>query len=362
MDLTLNRSSLVAQVADAIRTKIFRAEWTEWIPSERELSKMLHVSRNTCRASLHNLYRESLIEPVRGRGIRVNRAAVRKSLSTGQHARSVGMIIPEALGRLRPSISLLIEELQGELFDLGVRLHLHNSPMYYRPNPRYALEKLIQKNHHDCWILMLSHRALQLWFMQRGLPCLVSGSIYSDIRLPSVDNDYRAVCRHAIGRLIALGHRRIVFLNRRLCAAGDLESEAGFLEGARTSSHEQVEAKVVYHDDDLESVSLLIKKLFAAPLPPTGIIVANSYCYLSVMSTLARAGFRVPEDVSLISRDDDPYLDYLDPSPARYVNDGAVVVRKMMFPIRSLLEGGSAKVDPVRLEPRFAPGGSLRRF
>jgi len=334
----------------------------EWLPSERELSDLLHVSRNTCRAALRALYRENLIKPIRGRGIRVNQAAIPKGKSTGQRAQSIGVIIPEAIGRLRPTNSHLIEELQAELFDFGARLQLHSSPVYYRANPQEALNRLVEKNQHDCWILLLSNRALQRWFMKRKLPCLICGSIYPDIRLHSVDYDHRAVCRHATGRLIALGHRRIVFFNRRLRAAGDLESEAGLLEGVRTSSQEHVEARVVYHDDNAESVSLLVKKLFSSPQPPTGIIVANSYCYLSVVSTLARAGYRVPEDVSLISRDDDPYLDYLDPEPTRYIYDGAGLARKMMLQVRSLLEGGATKLNPVRLAARFVPGASVRRL
>jgi DNA-binding LacI/PurR family transcriptional regulator len=360
--LSLKRSSLVAQVAEAVRAEIFRGGWTEWIPSERELSELLHVSRNTCSAALHTLYREKLIEPIRGRGIRLNPAAVRKARSEGQHTRSVGIIIPEALGSLRPSNSLLIEELQAELFDLGVRLQLHNSPVYYRANPHHALEKLVEKNHHDCWILMLSHRAMQSWFMKRGLPCVVSGSVYSDIQLPFVDYDHRAVCRHAAGKLIALGHRRIVLFNRRLRAAGDLETEAGLFEGVRVSSHQHVEASVVYHEDSMQSVSFLVNRLFSSPLPPTGIIVANSYCYLSVMSTLARSGYRVPADVSLISRDDDHYLAYLDPEPARYIYDGAGITRRMMGLIRSMLEGGAARMDTSRMAARFVPGGSLRKL
>ena len=362
MPLIFKRASLVVQVADALRAEILRRGWMEWLPSERELSDLLHVSRNTCRAALRALYRENLIKPIRGRGIRVNQAAVPTHRSKGRRSRSVGVIIPEALGRLRPSISNLIEELQAELFDFGARLQLHNSPVYYRANPQEALNRLVENNHHDCWVLFLSNRALQRWFMMKKLPCLILGSTYPDIRLHSVDYDNRAMCRHATGRLIALGHRRIVFFNRRLRAAGDMESEAGLIEGVRASSQEHVEAKVVYHDDNPESVSHLVKKLFSAPRPPTGIIVANSYCYLSVMSTLARVGYRVPEDVSLISRDDDPYLAYLDPEPARYIYDSASLARKMMLQVRSLLEGNATKLNPVRLAARFVPGASVRRL
>jgi len=362
VSLTIKRSSLVAEVANSVRGEIFRGAWTEWIPSTRELSQSINVSRNTCRAALQILYREKLLEPVRGRGTRIKRTVQLERHSAGRNDRSVGVILPEGLGRLPPRVAHLIEELQADLYHLQARLELHASPAFFQADPRRALEKLVEKNQHDCWILVLSHRALQEWFMQRGLPCMVSGSIYSDILLPSVDLDFRAICRHAAGVLIAKGHQRIALLNRRRLGAGDMESEAGFNEGAMNSSREAVDARVVYHDDSVESVSDLIRKLFVDRDRPTGLIVANPFCYLSVMTTLLRSGFRVPEDVSLISREDDPFLAYVSPEPARYFYDVTRLARRHMMIIRPLLEGGGLKFDPVRIEPRFTAGGSIKNI
>lgn len=363
MPLPFKRASLVAQVAEAIRAEIRKGVWQEWIPSERELSHSLHVSRNTCRFALHMLSRDGLIEPIRGRGNRIKRTASGATKPTLRRTHSVGVIIPEVLGKLRPSNSLMIEEVQAELYDIQLRVQLHCSPAYYAKNPRRALEKLVEKNPHDCWILILTQRPLQRWFMQQGIPCVVSGSIYPGIVLPSVDFDFRAICRHATGKLIALGHRRLVYINRQLRAAGDLESEIGFHEAIKSSSDRQAEGRVVYHDDHLESIAPLIKQLFkTSARPPTGVIVANSYCYLSVMTCLARNGLRVPEDVSLISRDDDGFLDYIDPLPARYVDDVANLAHKLMSMIRSLLDGRVAKRDAIRVVPRFSPGGSIRKI
>jgi LacI family transcriptional regulator len=362
MSLTFKRSSLVAQVADAIRTEIRGKSWPLWIPSERELSNSLHVSRNTCRFALHVLYREGLLEPIQGRGIRVKRPDQRQKVDTQPHTHSVGIIIPDVIGRLRPSNAIMIEELQAELYDMQVRLQLHNSPAYYGGNPDHALEKLVEKYHHECWILVLSQRPLQDWFMQRGLPCVVSGSIYSDIDLPSVDFDFRAVCRHAVGKLISSGHKRIVFLNRQQRAAGDLESEEGFREGIKASASGEIDARIVYHDDHLDSVSALGRQLFksSAP-PPTGLIIANPYCYLSMMGTLARWGLHIPDDVSLISRDDDPFLSYVNPVPARYSYDVTHMAKKIMLLIRALLDGSVTKRDAVRIVPNFVAGGSLKK-
>jgi DNA-binding LacI/PurR family transcriptional regulator len=219
---------------------------------------------------------------------------------------------------------------------------------------------LVEKSRHDCWILVLSGESLQRWFMERRIPCIISGSTYAGIKLPCVDQDYRATCRHATGRLIALGHRHLAFFNRRSRAAGDLESEAGFFEAVRASSYAKVEAQTVYHNDSRENIVQLIRQLFTTADPPTGLLVANSYCYLSVAGALARLGFNVPRDVSLISRDDDPFLAYADPEPTRYVITPGGLVRKFMFLLRPILEGGMVKPDPVRVVPRFIAGASCQ--
>lgn len=360
MPLTLKRLSLVGQVAEAIRAQVLRGTWPDWIPSERVLSSTLHVSRNTCRSAIMGLRREGLVEPVQGRGLRVIRAGVRKIRSSTPHLQSVGIILPDAISRLRPSISLFVDEIRDELYDSKVRVHLHSGPHYYEKIPDRALEQLVKQNYHDCWILILSREPLQRWFAERKLTCLVSGSPHPGILLPSVDWDHRAICRHAADKLIALGHRRLAFFNRRSRAGGDLESEQGFMEAAKNPRYPDIEARVVYHEDQRESVVNLVQGLFALAHTPTGILVANSYCYLSIASALARRGLQIPKDVSLISRDDDSFLAYVDPEPARYLTDSHTWVRKIMYPLRQLLEGGATRLKPTRIMPAFIRGSSLR--
>ncbi len=362
MALTLKRSSLVVQVAEAIRAEVLGGAWPEWIPTERELVQALQVGRSTCRAGLKILYQEKLLIPENGRGIRVNPSFGRRPSPAAQRVRSVGIVMPDAVSVLRPLLLLVVDELRKELFHLGVRLDLHQNAAFYQPKPERALEKLVRHATHDCWILMLSHHPLQHWFEKRALPCLTLGSTYPDIHLPSVGYDLRAICRHAAGTLVALGHRRIAFFSRRRRAAGDLHGEAGFLEGVRGSPHLAVEGRIFHHDDNKASVDKLVAAVFARPSPPTAVFVANPNCYLSVVSALGRSGLRIPEDVSLISRDDESFLAYLGPEPARYLYDGRAFARKMMLLIRRFLDGDVATDKPLWLMARFTPGSSLQQM
>ena len=181
---------------------------------------------------------------------------------------------------------------------------------------------------------------------------VVIGSVYPGIGLPSVDMDNRAVGRHAAGRLIALGHRRLVFFNRRSPAAGDIACEEGFTEGVRSSPHAGIASQVVYHSDSRENIAHLVDHLFATPTHPTGLLIAEFLLLPFGGKRPGRPGFqdsgrRVPHLPG-----HNRFLSYFDPEPARYQEDLAVVARKIMLLLRPMLEGGMS--GPIRCG--FSPG------
>jgi LacI family transcriptional regulator len=348
--------TVASQIAAQLRMELGQGAWREWLPSERVLSRTVQASRNTVRVALDQLKAEGLIVPVRGRGNRIigqAKCAPGKSLPG-----SVGLLIPEPIGRLRPLIALWIDELKDLLFEAGYRLRIHEGGQYFQTNPARALERLVGQNPHSAWVLTLSSEAMQRWFARRQIPCLVAGSTYPDVPLPHYDLDFRAICRHAAGFLLGLGHRRIALLNRESRRAGDVDSELGFLEGIRTSRRADATADLADHRDDVESVARALHRLLDKPNPPTALVVSNTYAYLSTASLLAQRGLRVPQDISLISRDDDHFLASLAPTPARYVVDPHAFAQKLLSSLLRMLGQGAALRSPAPMLPKFVRGGS----
>lgn len=348
--------TVASQIAAQLRAELGQGAWRGWLPSERVLSRAVRASRNTVRSALEQLKADGLIEPVRGRGNRI--LSLVKPASAHAHAKTVGVLIPEPIGRLRPLIALWIDELKDLLIEEGYRLRIHEGRQYYQTNPARALERLAGQNIHSAWVLTLSSEAMQRWFARRHLPCLVAGSTFPDVSLPHYDLDYRAICRHAAGVLLRLGHRRLALLNRESRRAGDVDSELGFLEGVRGSSRADASVEVAYHRDDVESVARALKRLLDRKNPPTALLVCNSYAYLSAASLLAQRGLRVPQNLSLISRDDDPFLASLAPTPARYIVDPHTFAKKMLGALLQLLHRGAALRPQTQLLPKFTAGGS----
>lgn len=93
---------------------------------------------------------------------------------------------------------------------------------------------------------------------------------------------------------------------------------------------------------------------------PTALFINYSFHYLTVFSVLAGRGYRVPDDVSLLCRDEDVFLSYLEPEPTRYVADPLLFSRKLARMIEAVRNGGLVPRREVRIIPRLQRGASLR--
>lgn len=351
------RHSLVVQTAAIIRQEIAQANWRDWLPSERSLSDTLQVSRNTVRLALELLQRDDVIEARHGLGHRIVR--VPREAAPADGVKTVALLCPVPLERLRPATALWIDELRALLIEEGCRLRVLHGQSFFRSNPGAALQRLVRQNPARCWVLTLSNEPVQAWFERNRVPCVVAGTVYPRIRLPFVDLDHRAMCRHAVGAMLALGHRRIAFLNEKLRRAGDLESEAGFTEGMARSGHPDVGPQVVYHESTVGQLCSVVRRLMEQQHRPTALLVSRSTNYLTVTSRLAQLGWRVPADVSVISRDEDTFLAHLVPAPAHYAVKSHLFAKKILRPVLEMVQEGAVSQRATLIMPDFIAGASL---
>ena len=155
--------------------------------------------------------------------------------------------------------------------------------------------------------------------------------------------------------MLAAGHRRIVILRPETSPAGDLESVAGFRAGAK-----EAQVSEVLHDATTAGVCARLHQIFARPPAPTGLLVFHSSHLLTVIGWLQRAGHRVPQDVSVLCRDDEPILDSVIPNPSRYTLNPLLFARRISRTVLGLVTGGGN--PPVsRLIPTFVRGETLAK-
>ena len=80
---------------------------------------------------------------------------------------------------------------------------------------------------------------------------------------------------------------------------------------------------------------------------------------LTVMMHLMRRGKRIPQDVAVISRDDDPFLQSTSPAVTRYAINPAQFARRVSLAARQLAETGTLPAHAIRLMPKFLPGETV---
>jgi len=261
---------------------------------------------------------------------------------------------------MRPFTALWIDALRSLLFENGVRLITFSGPRFFSGQPEKALARLVSQNPQTSWILAHSNEPIQKWFSEQSVPCVLAGSNHPSYNLPNVDLDYFGVCRHAVGAMLRNGHRRITFLTQKSQRAGDLESEAGFTAGARQPHYENVNSTIVRHDGTPRGVNRMLTRLFNYGSPPTAILVANPSYYLTTITFLAQRGLRVPDDISLVCRDDDSFLEFLNPSPTRYSCSPLAYAKRILQPVLVKIRGEPLVKSAIRIEVRYNQGKSLK--
>lgn len=349
------RLSLVSQTVESICEGIRSGYWKVQLPGERELCEHLEVSRRTISAALSELQRQGWLEVTQRQSRRIKR---RRGNATGVGpSRLIAILSAFPMQAMSQQTLIVMDALRERLTKAGCTLELHVIPACFTAHPARALQTLVQTKPAAVWLLFGSGEPTQQWFASQRIPCLVLGSCRPGIALPSVDSDHRAACRHAGGVLLRKGHRRIALVLPQGNLGGDVASEEGVREAVDGRSGAQL--RVLRHDGTAEHLCSVLDSALREPQAPTAYVVARPTHVLTVMMHLQRRGRRIPEDVAVIARDHDTYLQATSPPIARYTINSVQLARRVSMAVRQLVETGAFPARAIRLMPAFVPGGSV---
>jgi DNA-binding LacI/PurR family transcriptional regulator len=352
------RLSLSVQTADNIRQAIADGIWTEYLPAERRLCEIFRVSRPTIRTALHLLAKDGLIDIQQGRRNRLLSASRRTTRNPG---RLVVLVTAEPISQMGFTTYQGISEMRTHLAEQGFTTEfLVCMPGSARAQKR-KLEEFIRHNRVLCCVLMFFGKDVQHWFADHSVPALVLGSCHPGVRLPSLDIDYRSVCRHAAGIFLGKGHRRLAFIVPDSGVAGDLASEQGFIEGVhQRADDDAVQAVVVRHGGTAQSISSKLDTLFNSN-PPTALLVAKPLHVFIVLIYLLKRGLTVPDTVSFIARDHDVVFESVLPPIAHYAMPREAYAHRLSLLVLKMLSNCDLASKPNLIFPKYVAGGTVQQ-
>lgn len=350
MTLIPQRLSLVAQTAQALRDQIDRQEWSVRLPGEMALAAHFNVGRNTVRAALATLEREGRIKTTNGR----RREVIHQPTRPLPPVRRAVLLMSRPIGEFPPSTTLWIHGTRSRLEALGWQFQIFVEPEVYQARAASLLKSMTATRANTVWILHRSTAEMQHWFQTQGQPTVLAGSRHDGISLPNVDFDLRAASRHAAGRFLAHGHRRIAVLRPTERFAGDSDSLAGFREGLRDANLVEVLCQ-----NNPAGVITALRRLLKSPLPPTGLFILHPEHCVTALTFLLRQGIAIPKDLSVICRDDEPYLNLITPEPTRYRRSARAMALKLSSQVAACVNGGGPGGKSLTIMPASVSGETL---
>lgn len=353
------RVSLSVQAADSIHKAIADGTWTEYLPSERRLCELFQISRPTIRTALRLLAKDGLIEIRQGRRNRLLSA----SRSTSRHrSRLVGLVTVQPIAHMPLATYQSISEMRAHLAEQGFATEIVVCPPDSARVQRRKVEEFVRQNRVFCCVLLSVGKELQQWFSARSVPALVIGSCHPAVKLPSLDIDQRAVCRHAAGIFLSKGHRRLALVVPDSGIAGDLASEQGFHEALKQhSSRDQASGTIVRHNGTAQSIGTRLDSLFNSAHAPTALLVAKPQHVFIVIIYLLKRGLAVPDTVSFIARDYDHLFETVSPPISHYTLQEDSYAHRLSRLMLKMVSQGYLKPEPNLITPKFFAGGTVKQ-
>jgi len=311
MEIKIRREYGIAlhyQIRKEIEKLIKREDFTSIpLPQEEKLAEKFKVSRGTVRRAISDLVNQGLLYRIPGKGTFVNK----KSLSIEKITIfSPWHLHPEPEIAQNTYEDILLSALRNTIVGRNFSLILKN----------FEKEEIefVNVTKESAGIIILNPKRNQKEIVDRiskfSLPSVFIGANLrrKDVNYVTVDN--RNGTRKAVEYLIKLGHKKIFFI----IGSGSLNSYDNWerYEAFKEICEEKkisFEIKILEKANWREEILKFIEEINKKKNFPDGIITPNVTISLYVMEGIKKIKKKIPHDLSLISFDDFPICEHLNP-------------------------------------------------
>lgn len=196
----------------------------------------------------------------------------------------------------------------------------------------------------------------------KNIPVILIDRYYKNSHLPFVTTNNYSGGKEATSLLLEYGHKRISCIQGVLSSEPNNERVRGYLNAMHQNGLDDF-CDVVGNEFSIQNGYLETKLLLSRETPPTAIFALSNNITLGVIKAIREAGLKIPKDISLISFDDFPFMDYMEPPISRVsqpVNDMATLASRILL---ERIETGAATKNgagsKLKLTPSIIQGASI---
>jgi DNA-binding LacI/PurR family transcriptional regulator len=314
--------SVSDQIVAHLRNEIENGKWRGLMPGRNELARLFDVGISSMEDALRQLETEGLLAD---QGAGRQRRIVENPQSAHRRQLRIAILSYES-SSLRGGI---FSEVAHELREIGHDAFFTSTSLIEMDMNVKRVAKLVKQTEADAWIVCSAPREVTEWFATLPVPTFALFGRRRGVRMASVGSDKSPALMEATRQLIDRGHRRIVMLcrpDRRRPVPG--APERAFLAELAAHGIEQGPYHLPDWEDGMDGFQKQLEMLFEVT-PPTALVVDELRLFVATQQLLLRKQLRVPEDVSLVSMESDPALEWCRPSVARVRWDQAAVIRRV---------------------------------
>jgi LacI family transcriptional regulator len=262
---------------------------------------------------------------------------------------SVGVVLRDISS---PSLSRMVLGAETVMNSHGYSLLLTNSEARAEREPEHL--RLLARRRVDGLMLSLADetyeptldelRRLRVPFV------LVDRELQDGLPFSAVHCEEEAATREVAEHLLALGHRRIGLVCGPLTVRPSREEARVLAAACARGGGEAVVEPGPFGD---EHAADAVGRMLDGAAPPTAIVLGTTLFLPGALRVLRARDLRVPEDVSLLTFDDVPFLDFLDPPVTSVSRRPVELGREAAQLLLRLLHGGEPEQVSVAMTLRL---------
>ncbi len=198
-------------------------------------------------------------------------------------------------------------------------------------------------------------------FLKRDIPAVVIDRYLPGLSIPSVTTDNYTGAFMATGHLLENGHRKIACIQGIQGISVNTDRVSGYMDALKNHKppvdHPIIAGADFGEKNGYDQTVMLLHRNDR----PTAILALSNLISLGVMRALSEAGLKIPDDISLISFDDQPYSAFL-ASPMTTVEQMKEEIAReaVQILLENIKSGRSASNVNKRILPRLIIRNSVK--